>query len=153
MELPLPYRYRNRKDAHRKQRYRPYVDLETNFFNEAKFHADRYPGNATLEPGNFGGTMFFSINIWLLPAIAAGASSYLVCLIWERYRNKSAPNGMLAGFLFGLSFIMGGISSYWRYRVYTTSLENNIIVMFTVGASTTFLWLLMRRYLPNMNGR
>ena len=97
--------------------------------------------------------MFFSINIWLLPAIAAGASSYLVSLLWERYRNKSAPNGMLAGFLFGLSFIMGGISSYCRYQVYATSLENNIIVMFIAGASTTFFWLLLRRYLPHINGR
>jgi len=97
--------------------------------------------------------MFFSIDIWLLPAIAAGASSYLVCLIWERYRFRSAPNGILAGFLVGLSFIMGAISSYFRQWLYTVSLENNIIVMFIVGASTTFFWLLLRRYLPDVNRR
>lgn len=97
--------------------------------------------------------MFFSIDTWLLPAIASGASSYLVCLIWERYKTRSAPNGLLAGFLVGLSFIMGAVSAYVRQRFYTVSLENNIIVMFVVGASTTFFWLLLRRYLPNMNGR
>lgn len=97
--------------------------------------------------------MFFSMDIWLLPAVASGASSYLVCLIWERYRNRSAPNGLLAAFLVGLSFIMGGVSAYVRQRFYTVSLENNIIVMFIVGASTTFFWLLLRRYLPNVNGR
>ena len=97
--------------------------------------------------------MFFSIDIWLLPAIAAGAASYLVCLIWERYKHHSAPNGILAGFLVGLSFIMGAVSAYTRHRIYTVSLENNIIVMFIAGASTTFFWLLLRRFLPNVNGR
>ncbi|MBN2242486.1 MAG: hypothetical protein JW793_07335 [Acidobacteria bacterium] len=97
--------------------------------------------------------MLFSIDIWLLPAIAAGASSYLICLLWERCRHRSAPNGILAGFLVGLSFIMGALSAYIRYRLYGASLENNIIVMFTVGASTTFFWLLLRRYFPNLNGR
>ena len=95
--------------------------------------------------------MFLNIDIWVLPAIAAGASSYLVCLIWERLKNKSAPNGTLAGFLFSLSFIMGAVSSYFRHRFYAVSLENNIIVMFIVGASTTFFWLLLRRYIPNVN--
>jgi hypothetical protein len=97
--------------------------------------------------------MIFSIDIWLLPAIAASASSYLVCLLWERFRNKSAPNGVLAGFLGSLSFIMGTISAYFRHRIYNVSLENNIIVMFIVGATTTFFWLLLRRYIPNINGR
>ena len=97
--------------------------------------------------------MFFSMDIWLLPAVASGASSYLVCLIWERYRNRSAPNGLLAAFLVGLSFIMGAVSAYVRQRFYTVSLENNIIVMFIVGASTTFFWLLLRRYFPHVNSR
>jgi hypothetical protein len=97
--------------------------------------------------------MFLSIDIWLLPAIAAGAASYLVCLIWEHYKRRSAPNGILAGFLVGLSFIMGALSAYIRHRLYAVSLENNIIVMFTVGASTTFFWLLLRRYFPTLNGR
>jgi Na+/proline symporter len=88
-----------------------------------------------------------------LPAIAAGSSSYLVCLLWERIRSNSAPSGMLAGFLAGLSFLMGGISSYYRHRLYTASLENNVIIMFAVAASTTYFWLLLRRYLPGYNGR
>jgi len=97
--------------------------------------------------------MFLNIDIWLLPAITSGASSYLVCLIWERYRNKTAPNGILAGFLVSLSFIMGAISSYLRHTFYTASLEENIIVMFVVGASTTFFWLLLRKYFPVPNGK
>ncbi|MEJ2245608.1 MAG: hypothetical protein P8Y80_05925 [Acidobacteriota bacterium] len=97
--------------------------------------------------------MIFSIDIWLLPAIAASASSYLVCLLWERFRKESAPNGVLAGFLVSLSFIMGTISAYFRHIIYKVSLENNIIVMFIVGATTTFFWLLLRRYIPNINGR
>ena len=59
---------------------------------------------------------------------------------------------MLAGFLFSLSFIMGGISSYFRFKTYGTSLEDNIIVMFIAGASTTFFWLLLRKYIPNVKG-
>ena len=97
--------------------------------------------------------MILYIDTWLLPAIAAGAASYLVCLTWEHCSNKSAPNGVLAGFLAGLSFIMGAVSAYFRYRVYTVSIENNIIVMFVAGAVTTFFWLLLRKYLPNLNGR
>lgn len=94
--------------------------------------------------------MIFSIDIWFLPAIAAGSASYLVCLLWEHYRHKSAPNGILSGFLVSLSFIMGAISAYIRYRAYTVSIEDNIIVMFIVGASSTFFWLLLRRYMPNI---
>ena len=45
--------------------------------------------------------MIFSIDIWLLPAIAASSSSYLVCLIWERIKNSTAPDGLLEGFLAG----------------------------------------------------
>ena len=97
--------------------------------------------------------MILYIDVWLLPAIAAGASSYLVCLVWEHFRYKSAPNGVLAGFLVSLSFIMGAVSSYFRYAIYNVSLENNIIVMFIVGASTTFFWLLLRKYFPNVNGK
>ena len=97
--------------------------------------------------------MIFLIDIWLLPAIAAGASSYLVCLLWEHYRNKSAPNGVLAGFLVSLSFIMGAVSAFFRHIIYNVSLENNIIVMFIAGATTTFFWLLLRKYIPNINGR
>ena len=97
--------------------------------------------------------MILSIETWLLPAISASASSYLVCLVWERYRNKTAPNGILAGFLVGLSFIMGAVSAYFRFRFYTVSLENNIIVMFIAGASTTFFWLLLRRHFPGLQGR
>ncbi len=97
--------------------------------------------------------MFLSIDTWLLPAIAAASSSYLVCLAWERFRNSSAPNGLLAAFLAGLSFLMGAICAYYRYRIYAPSLENNVIIMFLVGASTTYLWLLLRKYLPGFKGR
>ena len=103
-----------------------------------------FEGNVTLQHKNIRSIyMFFSIEIWVLPAISAGASSYLVCLLWEHYKYKSAPNGILAGFLVGLSFIMGAVSAYFRDRIYAVSLENNIIVMFIVGASTTFFWLLL----------
>ncbi len=99
--------------------------------------------------------MVFFIDIWLLPAIAAASSSYLVCLAWERIRNSSAPNGALAGFLAGLSFLMGAICAYYRHTIFAPSLENNVIVMFVVGASTTFFWLLLRKYLPGfgINGK
>jgi len=97
--------------------------------------------------------MILSMNVWLLPAIAASSSSYLVCLLWERIRSNTAPNGVLAGFLACLSFVMGGISSFYRHKLYTASLENNVIIMFAVAASTTFIWLLLRRYLPGYSGR
>jgi hypothetical protein len=97
--------------------------------------------------------MVLAIDIWLLPAIAASSSSYLVCLIWERFRTDTAPNDFLAAFLAALSFIMGGICAYYRYASLNSSLENNVIVMFIVGASTTFFWLLMRKYLPGVDRR
>jgi glucan phosphoethanolaminetransferase (alkaline phosphatase superfamily) len=91
--------------------------------------------------------MFLNIDIWLLPAISAGASSYLICLIWERYRHESAPNGTLAGLLVCLSFIMGALSACYRQNYNDASLEGNIIVMFTAGATATFFWLLLRKYM------
>jgi len=97
--------------------------------------------------------MIFSVDTWLLPAIAAGSSSYLVCLVWERIRNGSAPNRLLSAFLAGLSFLMGAICAYYRHSLFSSSLENNVIIMFFVGASTTYLWLLLRRYLPGFNRR
>jgi hypothetical protein len=97
--------------------------------------------------------MIFSVDTWLLPAIAASSSSYLVCLAWERLRNQTAPSGLLSAFLAGLSFLMGAISSYYRFRLYSRSLESNVIIMFIVGASTTYLWLLLRKYFPGFGGR
>jgi len=97
--------------------------------------------------------MIFSVDTWLLPAIAASSSSYLVCLAWERFRHNTAPDGLLSAFLAGLSFIMGAICAYYRHMVFAPALENNIIVMFFVGASTTYLWLLLRKYLPGFNKR
>jgi hypothetical protein len=97
--------------------------------------------------------MIFSIDIWLLPAIAACSSSYLVCLLWERFRRDTAPSAVLEAFLASLSFLMGGFCSYYRHRMFHPDLESNIIVMFIVGASTTYFWLLLRRYLPGFNGR
>jgi drug/metabolite transporter (DMT)-like permease len=97
--------------------------------------------------------MFLLIDTWLLPAIAAGSSSYMVCLLWEQIRRPSAPGWLLSLFLAVLSLIMGGISAFYRYALFGTTLENNIIVMFFVGASTTFFWLLLRKYLPRFDGR
>ena len=92
--------------------------------------------------------MIFALDIWLLPAIAAGSSSYLVSLVWERVRPVTAPGGFMAGFLASLSFVMGAISAYYRSVQYTPTLEGNIIIMFFAGASTTYVWLLLRQFLP-----
>jgi zinc transporter ZupT len=97
--------------------------------------------------------MVLGLDVWLMPAIAAGSSSYLVSLCWERLRIETAPSGLMAAFLSALSFIMGGISAYYRYGVYSSTPENNIIVMFVVGASTTFIWLRFRRLLPGLGER
>ena len=94
--------------------------------------------------------MILSLDTWLLPAIAACSSSYLVCLLWERIKTTTAPNGMMAGFLAALSFVMGAISAYIRHKLFAPGLENNVITMFLVGASTTFFWLLLRKYLPKL---
>jgi hypothetical protein len=91
--------------------------------------------------------MFLSLDKWLLPAIAAASSSYLVCLGWERFRTTTAPSGLISAFLAGLSFVMGAFSAYYRDMLYSPTLENNIIIMFAVGASTTYFWLLLRKYL------
>jgi hypothetical protein len=92
--------------------------------------------------------MIFSLDRWLLPAIAAASSSYLVCLGWEKFRTMTAPSGPMSAFLAGLSFVMGAFSAYYRDTVYSPTLENNIIIMFIVGATSTYFWLLLRKYLP-----
>ena len=97
--------------------------------------------------------MIFSLDIWLLPAIAAASSSYLVSLGWERFRNSTAPTRLTSAFLAALSFIMGAISSYYRSAVFDPRPENNVIVMFVAGASTTYLWLRLRRYFLNYKTR
>jgi hypothetical protein len=97
--------------------------------------------------------MILSLDTWLLPAIAAGSSSYLVCLLWERIKTRSAPSRLLSGFLAVLSFLMGGISAYIRDELFASELESNIIIMFLVGASTTYIWLLLRRYIFGFDGR
>jgi hypothetical protein len=99
------------------------------------------------QAGAEGWIVILSVDVWLLPAIAAGSSSYLVCLLWEKFRAGTAPNGFLAGLLSFLSFIMGGASAHYRAALYERSLNNNIIVMFVVGASTTYLYLLMRKHI------
>ena len=48
---------------------------------------------------------------------------------------------------------MGGISAYLRHGLFATSLESDVIVMFIVGASTTFIWLILRKYLPPVKDR
>ncbi len=90
--------------------------------------------------------MIFALDTWLMPAIAAASSSYLVSLGWERFRNATAPSRRIEVLLAALSFIMGAISSYYRSTLFDPSLENNVIVMFVVGASTTYLWLRLRKY-------
>jgi hypothetical protein len=97
--------------------------------------------------------MIFAVDTWLLPAIAASSSSYLVCLAWERLKTSSAPNGWLSAFLAGLSFLMGAICAYYRHALFAPSFESNVIIMFIVGASTTYLWLLLRKYLPGYKKR
>jgi hypothetical protein len=90
--------------------------------------------------------MILAIDIWLLPAVAAASSSYLVSLAWEKIRSATAPTGSMAAFLAILSFIMGAICACYRHEIYSPSQENNIIVMFIVGATTTYFWLLLRKY-------
>jgi ABC-type dipeptide/oligopeptide/nickel transport system permease component len=97
--------------------------------------------------------MIFSLDIWLLPAIAASSSSYLVSLIWERFKAETAPSGPIAALLSILSFVMGAVSAYFRHRMFQSGIEDNVIVMFIVGASTTYFWLLLRKYLPGIQDR
>lgn len=97
--------------------------------------------------------MIFSLDTWLLPAIAASSSSYLVCLAWERIRNRTAPSGALAAFLAVMSFLMGAISAYFRDALHTQSLESNVVAMFAAGAVATYGWLLLRRFLPGFDQR
>ncbi|HTY64057.1 MAG TPA: hypothetical protein VMG30_17545 [Acidobacteriota bacterium] len=97
--------------------------------------------------------MFLAIDIWLLPAISAGASSYLVSLAWEKIRYDTSPAGPLAILLAILSFLMGGICAYYRQQVIAPTVENNIIMAFVVGATTTYFWLLLRKYLPGYKNR
>ncbi len=56
----------------------------------------------------------------------------------------------MAGFLSALSFVMGAISAYYRNMQFAATLESNVIIMFVAGASTTYLWLLLRQYLPGL---
>ena len=93
------------------------------------------------------------METWLLPAIAAASSSYLVCLTWEKLRQNSAPDGAMEIFLAVLSFLMGGICAHLRHALFTTSLESDVIIMFIVGASSTFFWLLLRKYMPRIKDR
>jgi glucan phosphoethanolaminetransferase (alkaline phosphatase superfamily) len=127
----------------------------TNRLIGALVHCHTMLGIPSIQVVNFemGGLMIFSLDIWLLPAIAAGSSSYLVCILWERYRKNSAPNWFLSIFLAALSFLMGAVCTYYRYIVLAPSLENNVIVMFIAGASTTFFWLLLRKHFPRPRKR
>ncbi len=97
--------------------------------------------------------MILSLDIWLLPAIGAASSSYLVSLGWERFRKSTAPTRLTSAFLAALSFIMGAICAYSRSAMFDPRLENNVIVMFVAGASTTYLWLRLRPFLSNYKTR
>lgn len=96
--------------------------------------------------------MIFGLDTWLMPAIAAASSSYLVSLGWERFRNSTAPSWRTEVVLAALSFIMGAISAYYRSALFDPSLENNVIIMFLVGASSTYLWLRLRKYFVIQKG-
>jgi Ni/Fe-hydrogenase subunit HybB-like protein len=48
---------------------------------------------------------------------------------------------------------MGGICSYYRFTQFSARLESNIIIMFAVAGSTTYVWLLLRRFLPASGSR
>ncbi len=97
--------------------------------------------------------MILSLDTWLLPAIGAASSSYLVCLGWERFRKATAPSRTMSAFLAALSFLMGAVSSYQRCILLAVSLENNVIVMFVAAATTTYLWLRLRKYIFNRPSR
>jgi hypothetical protein len=92
--------------------------------------------------------MILYLDTWFLPAVAASSSSYLICLAWERIRPKTAPSGFMEVLLAALSFLMGAFCAVYRHEVFESSLESNVIVMFGVAASTTFLWLLLRKFMP-----
>ncbi len=94
--------------------------------------------------------MIFAVDTWLLPAIAAASSSYLVSLVWEKVRKATAPTWRTEALLAALSFIMGAISAYYRSTLFDPSLQNNVIVMFLVGASSTYLWLRLRKYFQSV---
>jgi len=97
--------------------------------------------------------MILALDIWLLPAIAAAAASYLVGILWERLKPQTAPNRPLSAGLAALSFLLGAITAGYRHAVYAAGPENNIITMFIAGASATFFWLLLSRHFPGGNNR
>jgi riboflavin transporter FmnP len=92
--------------------------------------------------------VILALDEWLLPAVAASSASYLVALAWERIRPRTAPSGLVAAFLAGLSFVMGAFSAWYRVRWLDVTPENNVIVMFLAGAATTYAWLLLRKFMP-----
>jgi hypothetical protein len=94
--------------------------------------------------------MILALDAWLIPAIAAASSSYLVSLLWERLRPRTAPTRLQEAFLAVLSFLMGGICALYRVSAYERSLESNTIVMFLTAAVTTFAWLCLRRHFPGL---
>jgi hypothetical protein len=97
--------------------------------------------------------MILALDEWLLPAVAASSASYLVALAWERIRPLTAPSGLVAAFLASLSFVMGAFSAWYRVRWVGVTPENNVIVMFLAGAAATYIWLLLRRFMPFPPGR
>jgi hypothetical protein len=100
-----------------------------------------------------GNGMILSLETWILPAVTAGSSSYLVCLLWERIKHATAPSGRMSSFLSVLSFLMGAIYTYYTRQLFASDLEINIIIMFAAGAISTYLWLLSRKYFPWFNKR
>lgn len=98
--------------------------------------------------------MILSVDIWLLPALAAGLSSYLVFRGWLHYSRKaSASNHLRTELPVILSFLMGAFCAIYRHAVHARSLENNILVMLLVGGITTLAWLWLSKYLPPLPER
>jgi len=89
--------------------------------------------------------MILKLEVWLIPAIAAGSASYLVSLLWERFRPRGALSRSQEAFIALLSFAMGAVGAVYREEVYSRSLENNTIAMFVAGAVATQAWLWLRR--------
>jgi hypothetical protein len=86
----------------------------------------------------------------VLPAIAAGVSSYLVSWIYQRLRTDHSSDRKAASYIAALSALMGGICSYYRITVLGRSLVNNLLVMSFVGGICTLFWFLIRRHMVGM---
>lgn len=85
--------------------------------------------------------MGLSAEIWFWPALVASLGSFLaVRVALRRVKRFQAMRGS-AGFLAGLSFLMGAICSAYRTVKLDVGMVNNLVVMFIVGIITSLAWL------------